>query len=586
MIFYLSNVRLGCLFYFIIRKFLFFRKDKIFFYTKSDFLGKVYQKLFCARRINFTDVDPFVVQRYALFISKVIYEHINRYYLEKIIKSYNLLFSDLLIKKIILRYIESTCFVLFWIKKNNSMQGTILLNNHLEIELFRGHKFLSGNKLVFWPILYFIDYFFIDFIVGLVGIITMLIPHFGKEKTLCQTDILVYEHSPEIFTHILRYFPFVENYKTVVMTNDIAKANYGSDAKYLDLKRFHFGKKNSLIYFYRTLKNLFIIFSQILKYWARESIFFFYLIRDIPQLIFWNAVAMQIKPKVIISNDNYGNMSFINEIMKYYHGTKSINCMTGDRVVGFYNSFAFSDYFLCWGKKYKNIYEKSGCLFTDCKIVGNHKIDQITKTGITPMLKAEVNKIKQSYKLLVFYSDGKPEGYSQSVADEKVRQRILRFLANFLNENNNYYLIIKLHPGEIGGDFDYLQRVYPALIGHNRVRFVGGEWDSYQLAIVSDLNLTCISTMGIETLGLGRKALYLYFSEFSKYFPFNRHAELVASNEDVAKYLIKKITDMNLTSYLTSYTKVIEEYLYRVDGSVCQRVKNFFDDILSVEKNV
>ena len=376
----------------MIRKFLFFKKDKVFFYTDLDFIGKVYKKLLCVQRINFTDVDPFVVQRYALFISKIIYKRINCYYLKKIIKSYNLQFPDLLIKKIILRHIKSTCFVLFWIKKNSNVKGKILLNNHLEIELFRGHEFLSGNKLVFWPILYFIDYFFVDFIIGLVSIITMLIPHFGKEKTLYQADILVYEHSPEIFTHILRHFPFVKNYKTVVMTNDIAKANYGSVAKYLDLKRVHFGKKNSLIYFYKTLKNLFIIFSHILKYWARESIFFFYLMRTIPQLIFWNAVAMQIKPKVIISNDNYGNMPFINGIMKYYHGTKSINYLTGDRVVGFYNSFAFSDYFLCWGKKYKNIYEKSGCLFTDCKIVGNHKIDQILKININPMFKADVNK--------------------------------------------------------------------------------------------------------------------------------------------------------------------------------------------------
>lgn len=584
--FYISNARLGFLLYFMIRKFLFFRKDKIFFYADYSFIGKVYKKLLCAQRINFTDVDPFVVQRYALFISKIIYKRINRYYLEKIIKSYNLQFPDLLIKKIILQHIKSTCFVLFWIKKNSNVQGKILLNNYLEIELFRGRKFLSGCKLVFWPILYFIDYFFIDLIVGFVRTIKMLVPHFGKEKTLYQADIMVYEQSPEIFTHILLYFPFVKNYKTVVMTNDIAKANYGSGAKYIDVKRAHFGKKNSLIYFYKTLKNLFIIFSQILKYRARESIFFFYLMRTIPQLILWNAVAMQIKPKVIICNDNYGNMLFINGIMKYHHGTKSINYLTGDRIVGFYNSFAFSDYFLCWGKKYKNIYEKSGCLFTDCKIVGNQKIDQIPKISINPMLKADVNKIKQSYKLLVFYSDGKPEGYSQTVANEKIRQRILRFLANFLNENNNYYLIIKLHPGEIGVGFDYLQKVYSALIGHNRVKFVSGEWDSYQLALGSDLNLIYISTMGIETLGLGRKALYLYFSEFSKHFPYNRHAELVASNEDVAKYLIKKIIDMNLTSYLTSYTKVIGEYLYRVDGLVCQRVKKIFDDILSVEKNV
>lgn len=218
---------------------------------------------------------------------------------------------------------------------------------------------------------------------------------------------------------------------------------------------------------------------------------------------------------------------------------------------------------------------------TKCVITGSPRFDYLLGVG------KEINKqqIRDKYKLtnkkIIFFPSyppiyNKPGGGFFDIYDG--REETLEGLEKFAKNNKEYQVVVKIHPmsfkcykkgigtgKEVTGMLlKYYKNPteYMKVIGD--VRMSGDI--AKELLFVSDVVVGFTSTMLLEAAVLNKHIVHLLigntqdvnFTAYKNYFP--------------VVYDINNMSNLILNEHKTNTKKLIEDYLFKIDGKTCERI--------------
>jgi len=206
-------------------------------------------------------------------------------------------------------------------------------------------------------------------------------------------------------------------------------------------------------------------------------------------------------------------------------------------------------------------------------IKGNYPAESIITTGqirtdIIPGLK---NVNRQDYfeladdkKLIMFAS--------QPQRDSVLREKAAFDVFTSVKDLENVELVLKLHPAE-KDDFDYYRNIAKKAACNN-FRIVL-EFDLYLLISISDIVITCFSTVGAETVYFNKPLIILDHlkQDIQRY-----HEEGIAfqtTNDKELNEVIIPLLSGELKLDKKAYQEYIQKYALSIDGKVSERVLDF-----------
>jgi hypothetical protein len=223
-----------------------------------------------------------------------------------------------------------------------------------------------------------------------------------------------------------------------------------------------------------------------------------------------------------------------------------------------------ADHTLVWGNYWKDF------LITK----GNYPSDSIHVTGqlrtdVIPRLKeAGMQDMRQRLaggKYLVVFA-------SQPQPDANLRYRAAFDVFSALKDENDIFVLVKLHPAE-----RYAFGYYNAIAleaGCSNYKLVY-DIDLYRLIAACQVLITCYSTVGTEAIYFGKPLIIL---DHQREDLLGYHAEGVAmqaTGRDDLKEIVRSFLDGQLNPDEIAYESFISRYAYRVDGGVVDRCLNF-----------
>ncbi len=155
------------------------------------------------------------------------------------------------------------------------------------------------------------------------------------------------------------------------------------------------------------------------------------------------------------------------------------------------------DYTLVWGERWKELLAGKGHYSPESLIITGQ-----IRTDIIPVLQKQTLKrypdVPENSKIILFAS--------QPQQDPKLRERSALDVFNAVKELREAFLIIKLHPAEFN-DFDFYRKLAKKS-GCSNYQIVLQE-DLYFLISISDIIITCFSTVGAESVYFSKPLIIL-----------------------------------------------------------------------------
>jgi CDP-glycerol glycerophosphotransferase (TagB/SpsB family) len=203
---------------------------------------------------------------------------------------------------------------------------------------------------------------------------------------------------------------------------------------------------------------------------------------------------------------------------------------------------------------------------------GNYNKSAITVTGqirtdIIPKLKTtnrtDYLQIDALKKIIVFAS--------QPQRDPILREKSALDVFTAVKDLKDAELILKLHPAE-RNDFDYYKAIArKAKCTNYRIVL---DFDLYLLISISDIIITCFSTVGAETVYFNKPLIILDHlkQDIQKY-----HEEGIAfqtSNSQELNAILVKLLEGKIDFNEEAYQNYIQQYAFRIDGKVAERAKD------------
>ena len=228
------------------------------------------------------------------------------------------------------------------------------------------------------------------------------------------------------------------------------------------------------------------------------------------------------------------------------------------------------DFTLVRGKMWKDFLIKKGNYNKNSLIT----VGQI-RTDIIPYIKNTdknivLKKINiKSDKKIILYA-------SQFQRDLAIREQAALDVFNAVKDMPDAFLIIKLHPSE-KDEFRYYHSLAKKVNckNYNIIYFI----DLYLLLSISDIVITCFSTVGSEAVYFYKPLIIL---DHLKQDIQNYHRNGIAfqaTNSKELKNYIEKILSNDLKINIKAYEKFINKYAYKIDGKVSERCINFIKNI-------
>lgn len=219
------------------------------------------------------------------------------------------------------------------------------------------------------------------------------------------------------------------------------------------------------------------------------------------------------------------------------------------------------DHTLVWGSHWKEFLVNKG----------NYPAESIEITGqirtdIIPVLKQR--KLKHEFgknkKIIVFAS--------QPQRDEALRKRAAYDVFSSVKDMEDTLLIVKLHPAE-KNDVQYYKSIAKEA-GCNNFK-IKSSIDLYYLISVSELLITCFSTVGAETAYFKKPLIILDHLEQDIQGYYREGIALRVTDKSELSRLISGILAGNVTGNKEKQEEYISKYAYRIDGMAGQRVRDF-----------
>jgi len=161
---------------------------------------------------------------------------------------------------------------------------------------------------------------------------------------------------------------------------------------------------------------------------------------------------------------------------------------------------------------------------------------------------------------------------SQPQRDSVLREKAAFDVFTSVKDLENVELVLKLHPAE-KDDFDYYRNIAKKAACNN-FRIVL-EFDLYLLISISDIVITCFSTVGAETVYFNKPLIILDHlkQDIQRY-----HEEGIAfqtTNDKELNEVIIPLLSGELKLDKKAYQEYIQKYALSIDGKVSERVLDF-----------
>ena len=225
------------------------------------------------------------------------------------------------------------------------------------------------------------------------------------------------------------------------------------------------------------------------------------------------------------------------------------------------------DYTIVWGQYWKDFLTEKGNYKPGSLIVtGQIRTDIIPRLAETKP--SEYLNLPAGKKVIVFAS--------QPQRDAKLREKAAMDVFTAVSGLRNTHLVVKLHPAE-KNDFDYYHKLAKKA-GCKNYQIVL-QFDLYLLISLSDILITCFSTVGAETVYFGKPLIIL---DHLKQDIQGYHREGIAfqaTNKDELENYIQEILSGKITLDMEVYNKYISKYAYTIDGKVADRIIEFIRNL-------
>ncbi|MBC8488802.1 MAG: CDP-glycerol glycerophosphotransferase family protein [Bacteroidetes bacterium] len=225
------------------------------------------------------------------------------------------------------------------------------------------------------------------------------------------------------------------------------------------------------------------------------------------------------------------------------------------------------DYTLIWGKHWKELLIQKG----------NYRQESLITTGqirtdiIPKLLKADKKgyyKLSKNTKLIVFAS--------QPQRDPVLRKQAAFDVFKAASEIENIYLVVKLHPAE-KDDFKYYNTIAKEAGCKNYSIIL--EFDLYLLISTCDILITCFSTVGAETVYFNKPLIILDHIRQDVQGYHKEGIAFQATNKEELKNIIENLLSGKSKINRSAYQNYIENYAFRIDGKVSERIIQFIKSI-------
>ncbi|MBN1340761.1 MAG: CDP-glycerol glycerophosphotransferase family protein [Bacteroidales bacterium] len=226
------------------------------------------------------------------------------------------------------------------------------------------------------------------------------------------------------------------------------------------------------------------------------------------------------------------------------------------------------DYTFVWGDHWKDFLYTFG-KYPDKSIITSGQI----RTDIIPaLLKGNLAgrlQTPEGSKIVMFAS--------QPQRDPALRRQAAFDMFSAVKEHSDIFLVVKLHPAE-KHDMPYYHSIAREA-GCTRYRLIL-YFDLYLLISMSDVVITCFSTVGAETTYF-RKPLIILDHLRQDIQGYHREGiALQATNAGELNVMIRGILDGTLLTDEKAYDSYIEKFAFRIDGRVAERIMENIREII------
>ena len=225
------------------------------------------------------------------------------------------------------------------------------------------------------------------------------------------------------------------------------------------------------------------------------------------------------------------------------------------------------DYTMLWGKYWKQfLIEKGNYKPESLEITGQIRTDIIPK--LTNVNAQDYLNISGGTKIITFAS--------QPQRDPKLREQAAFDVFSSIRDMKNVVLVVKLHPAE-KNDFDFYHNIaQKAGCSNYKILLL---IDLYLLISISDIMITCFSTVGAETVYFNKPLVILDHLKQDIQGYFREGIAIQATNVAELKDYLVKILSGEINYNKTAYINYIEKYAHKIDGKVAERIIDFIRNL-------
>jgi len=141
-------------------------------------------------------------------------------------------------------------------------------------------------------------------------------------------------------------------------------------------------------------------------------------------------------------------------------------------------------------------------------------------------------------------------------------------------KDENCLIVLKTHPAELS-DTKYYHSI--AKQAHCKNYVIDPETDLYLLLASVDIVLTCFSTVGAEAVYFNKPLVIIDHlkQDIQKY--YQEGVAFQASDRESIHKIVEELLSGRLKINASAYSRFIENYVFRIDGKVCDRICEFIE---------
>lgn len=291
----------------------------------------------------------------------------------------------------------------------------------------------------------------------------------------------------------------------------------------------------------------------------------------LPRMLIYSAVARHIlekhRPSLIVSPDVNDPRTRIYSLLG-----RNLKIPSLDVQLSFYIKkdvewqFFIADHLAVTGEANKNLMEFHGIPPAQMSVTGSARYDNLTE--VPPEVKMRERRelgIQDNKTMLVFASQ--PYVYGASSHSPEARIKMIKDLFDLMKDFDQCHLVVKPHPLENTQDLKQLAHRC------KNITFIDKTSDIRDLIMIGDAFITFCSNSTFDALV--RKKPTIVLSSVCSFFEESGAVLVAKSKDDISSHLytiVNGITTELQVNLNTSRQKLIEEWLYKVDGLASERI--------------